>query len=501
MYGYNTPYRYGTLTGYPSGASARIFDNISMTHAGIWELKLRRTAYTGPAVRVKRLADDVEQDIDFGVDGQVDMTAYTAFGSGSEPVITVYDQSGNDFHFTQSDTDLCPILRVSDYNGKPCFYFAGEGTRMRVSGFTDWNGLANMQMIQAVKHTPHTIDGFPFIGGSGTRQAYWQNSGSGVNNIYLGDGTFNRFTDWSDGGFLQRFVFDGGGASNALRMRVFINRQEKTAGITASIGTTLANETHLDWNGTPLAATTSHYAEYFAFYYLGQDLSAPQVSSIEGALEADYFTFTDANLICEGDSLTYGTGTTTPPSDPGTYPNQFKSLLEMDTGMTWNTTNVGEAASLLQVGITNNQRLEVISRRDDWRVHDIIVIWGGTNDIADATAGTQAGRVDPILEAAQDYCQKLADHGWSADEVFFPTCLSRQDTITNANFESDKDYFNANLPTYISGLATLVDLTGRPELSDPTDTDYFSGDNVHLNSAGYAVVAEECFAVIQPNLT
>lgn len=54
-----------------------------------------RTAYTGPALRVRRSSDDVELDIGF-VDGLLDVpTLLSHCGAGNGFVTTVYDQSGN----------------------------------------------------------------------------------------------------------------------------------------------------------------------------------------------------------------------------------------------------------------------------------------------------------------------------------------------------------------------------------------------------------------------
>lgn len=67
-------------------------DGMDMTHVGIWDLKLRRSDYAGPAVRVRRQSDNAEIDIDFLPNGSVDMATYEAYGTGSEKVITVYDR-------------------------------------------------------------------------------------------------------------------------------------------------------------------------------------------------------------------------------------------------------------------------------------------------------------------------------------------------------------------------------------------------------------------------
>lgn len=62
-------------------------------------------AYTGPCMRIRRDADDLEQDIPFKVDGSVDVDAIGRFCSTTVPVsnghiAVYYDQSGNGMHAT-----------------------------------------------------------------------------------------------------------------------------------------------------------------------------------------------------------------------------------------------------------------------------------------------------------------------------------------------------------------------------------------------------------------
>lgn len=465
-----------------------LFDAMSMTNVGIWDLTQRRAGYTGPAVKVD--IGGTLTDIDFA---DIEATAANDY-----KIDTIYDQSGNGFHFTQGTDGLRPTLSISTYNNKPCFKFTGGGaSRMRVANFTDWNGLADCQFINAWRQTTLST-GFPFIGGSGNRQAYWE--GNVSNNVYWGEGGggFNRFTKNNTGGMINRFVFDGGGATDALKARFFCNRSEVTAGITAAHAATFPNETHLDWNGTPLAGGASCSAEYFAFFYIGQDLAAGDVTAIEDQLESDYFTFADGIITCDGDSLIANSANGGSGS-ANSIPHLVETGLETFTGNTWASVNQGSPAEKLAVEIANGQTSQVSQTKDDWRIHKVL-IWGGTNDLADASGASSAARVDPILTAAADYCQELIDFGWTADDIFFPTAVTRTDAISNADYETDRQYFNSNLATTLSGIGTVVDLTGITELADSTDTDYRVGDGVHLNDAGNALVANAVLAAIEATL-
>lgn len=503
------PYRYGYARygqgsgggkgGYPPGSGAvapPLFDAFDMTHVGIWDLRLRRSDYAGAAVRIERASDNAQTDIGFNSDGTFDMAAYEAYGTGSEKVVKVYDQSGNGFDFEQATLSLAPIIRTSSYNNEPCIFFAISGgvKRMRVTDFTDWNGLADAQFIMAMRQ-PTLSTGYPFIGGSGGRIVNWV--GGGANNIYWGESGSNRsqYTKNINTGTLMRFVFDGGAATNALKARVFCNQIELTAGVVGNHATTMPAETHLDWNGTPLNGGQATDGEYFGFYYIGQDFAAQDVATVETQLIADFFTFTDANLTFEGDSLTKGYPLTGAPDNADTYPNQLATALESSTGITWNATNVAEVAEQTST-MLSQQADQVLQIRDEWRAHDIFVLWAGTNNIAaDATGGTA---ITSTLSDITDMCQNAFDAGFV---TYVLNMIPREDNDNvNPQFETDRASFNSGLAAAVSGLATVVDVAAATELSDPTNTTYFQSDKVHLKAAGNAIVAAAVQAAIEADL-
>jgi hypothetical protein len=62
-----------------------------------------RNVYAGAAIRVRRSSDNVEQDIGFAANGQVDYTALATFiGANSAFVRTWYDQTGNGFNIVEA---------------------------------------------------------------------------------------------------------------------------------------------------------------------------------------------------------------------------------------------------------------------------------------------------------------------------------------------------------------------------------------------------------------
>lgn len=71
-----------------------------------YSTRLLRSAYTGPAIRVKRTSDNTEQDIGFLPNGNLDTIELEAFVGSSDGLITIlYDQSGNDINLDNQPTD------------------------------------------------------------------------------------------------------------------------------------------------------------------------------------------------------------------------------------------------------------------------------------------------------------------------------------------------------------------------------------------------------------
>ena len=95
--------------------------------AAAYSLRQLSTAYTGPAIQVRRSSDDTLQDIGF-VDGNLDTASLLSFvGSGNGFVKTWYDQSGNSINAIQGTASKQPIIvssgLVNTLNGKPTMQF------------------------------------------------------------------------------------------------------------------------------------------------------------------------------------------------------------------------------------------------------------------------------------------------------------------------------------------------------------------------------------------
>lgn len=126
-----TPTPTPTQTPTPSSVSY-ILDTYSVNEAYSVTRQLKSTAPY--AIRVRRSSDNTEQDIGF-VNGNLDTSSLLSFvGDGSGYVGVIWDQSGNNQHFTQSNLVEQPLIvsggTLLTHNGLPYVRFNGTSQRM-----------------------------------------------------------------------------------------------------------------------------------------------------------------------------------------------------------------------------------------------------------------------------------------------------------------------------------------------------------------------------------
>ena len=118
-----------------------------------------------------------------------------------------------------------------------------------------------------------------------------------------------------------------------------------------------------------------------------------------------------------------------------------------------------------------------------------VVLWGGTNDIA--LTGQTGAQAYTRLQAC---VATLASEGYSAGSILVLTMLPRG---SDAGVEANRQSLNAAIRGG-SGYV-LVDVAADSRIGDPgkqTDLTYFSADQIHLNNAGYALVAAAVSGVV-----
>jgi hypothetical protein len=143
-------------------SSKLILDGLNSSAA--YSLRKLRTAYTGPAIRVRRSSDNAEADIGFTASGDLDTVTLLAFvGIGNNGFVTTwYDQSGNGRNATQATAGLQPqivsngVLNIA--NGKPAIRFNGSttffsGVPLPLSQFTLASVLNDVTQAGAIRYS------------------------------------------------------------------------------------------------------------------------------------------------------------------------------------------------------------------------------------------------------------------------------------------------------------------------------------------------------------
>jgi len=139
-----------TVTVTTSGLLLDIYTNAAVAYS----VRQLRVSYTGPAIRVRRSSDNVEQDIYFDVNGNLNTSALTSFCSGTNGFITTwYDQSGNARNATQTTAANQPQIVSSgsvlnNINGLPTIQFDGINDNLASSSFTSQSQPYTIFMVQ-----------------------------------------------------------------------------------------------------------------------------------------------------------------------------------------------------------------------------------------------------------------------------------------------------------------------------------------------------------------
>lgn len=186
-------------------------------------------------------------------------------------------------------------------------------------------------------------------------------------------------------------------------------------------------------------------------------------------------------LVFEGDSLTYGVG-----SNPGNdYPSQCTRLLGGDI----NVFNQAVGGSTLTQDIPG--RMVMADGFFDPQRLSVYVLWAGTNDMKALER--------PAAEVFELYRQNMLQRRAKGFKTVAVTILPRSSPSTSATFEPNRQAFNGLLRAGWKEFAdVLADIAADERIGDEGDQhgSYFS-DGVHLNDAGYYLVAQAVAKAIE----
>jgi len=106
------------------------------------------TAYTGNLLRLRRASDDAESDFGYVANGDLDVVAIAAWLGGANGYVkTVYDQTTNADHVTQTTAAQQPLFVESAYSGHAGMYF--DSSKL-TGAFTNGGALSQPFNVFAV---------------------------------------------------------------------------------------------------------------------------------------------------------------------------------------------------------------------------------------------------------------------------------------------------------------------------------------------------------------
>jgi lysophospholipase L1-like esterase len=187
---------------------------------------------------------------------------------------------------------------------------------------------------------------------------------------------------------------------------------------------------------------------------------------------------TGPRIVAVGDSLTLGSGASTPYTSLITYPTW--------NGQAFTVSNVGVAGRYLR----DMARLAYANLNPLFANEgglNIAVVWGGINDLASLGASPE-----DTYSRLRAFCGRLRSLGW---RVVVCTLVSRVTYDTQR--ATCNGYVRGNWPLFADALADLGANASIGAAGAHSNTTYFQGDGIHLTDAGLAIVA----GLVQTELT
>lgn len=184
-------------------------------------------------------------------------------------------------------------------------------------------------------------------------------------------------------------------------------------------------------------------------------------------------------VVCDGDSLTFGVGGTS-------YPSQLATLL----GGTYTVTDVGVTGQTagevdMSASVSADPSYSLTAHEN------IYVLWAGTNNLF---YGQTTGQT--LADITDNVNRRLA-LGWQ--RVILLTILSRSGSGTPANFNTERAVVNPGIQALASQRVQVINLSTDPNIGfDGAESNltYFSTDLTHLNTTGYAIIANDVLTAI-----
>jgi lysophospholipase L1-like esterase len=186
---------------------------------------------------------------------------------------------------------------------------------------------------------------------------------------------------------------------------------------------------------------------------------------------------TNPQVICDGDSLTAGSGIV----NSGIYPFQLWQDLAASGYIVWNEGTSGDTLANMITNAAANVDVDYAATHSA----NIVVIWAGTNDVNGTTS------LATMQTNIQTYCNARRAVGWKVVVV---------NMLPRATFDAGREAIRVAYNTWLSSNWSFfadgyADVAAEANLQNTADTTYFT-DGTHLTAAGYTIVKNDVKASI-----
>ena len=396
-------------------------------------------------------------------------------------VSSFVDASGSGNTFSQATGATQPIATTTaSPNGKMVLSFNGSQWMSAAAAVLPAVGWTLLMVVKA--STTFQANQYPFsVGGASNGVGVEMLSNTNRSLVALASNVMQfqgQTSAWS--GAAGGMVFSGSSAWEvwSITCAAGPTYTVRVNGIplTLSQSSTPTAPSAASYIGT-LNGGTSNWLGWLAEVICFNNAIAPDAALVMEAALAAKWGLTQPQIAFDGNSLVWGSGssnhltTSWVPVAMGTYPN---------TG--W--ANNGIVGYTTPQNITNGA-VVIDSQYSPYRTRNLLCAWECTNDIVANSASAATAYANYV-----SYCQARQAVGW---EVYAMTVLPRSDASAPANFYAIRDQVNANIRanwhTFANGLIDVAaDARIGPAGSELNGT-YYSGDKIHLNDTGYAIVA------------
>jgi lysophospholipase L1-like esterase len=269
-------------------------------------------------------------------------------------------------------------------------------------------------------------------------------------------------------GDIQRVGFWRGRVLDATARATLYNSGAgyRYADLPAGLGTSLQH-----WWDLDEATSYRRNALVPAQYLLSRSTAIIGTTTGNGA---DYAPPTiTRNLVCTGDSLTFGF----PGQDWEAYPTQTVAQLTASWAVINNGVN-GDSVQALTARAAATDALQAAGKTN------ILVVWIGANNFL-GTAETPA----TVFGLIKAYCQARQAAGWT---VAVCTMTGSAFVPTPGTYEAYRQTLNTSIRGDTSFYTALADLgasgNGIGDLADCSDLAIYT-DGIHMTTAGYSIAA------------